>query len=900
MPLSPGVRLGAYEILRLIGAGGMGEVYRARDTRLDRIVAVKVLPEQFAADPDRRERFEREARAVAALNHPHICDLYDVGEATKPDSSTSSADTIRFLVMEHLDGQTLADRLVRGPLSFAEALRYAVEIADALDHAHQRGLIHRDLKPGNVMITKAGAKLLDFGLSKPHGLGVPTLATVSPEDLQLTAPGILLGTFPYMAPELLEGREADARTDVFALGAIVYEMVTGRRAFQARTVAGLIGAILHTDPPPLSTLQELTPPVLERLVARCLAKGPDSRWQSARDVMLELKWIEHEAQTDAPSPRHRKLGFALPAGVAVLVIASVAFTISYVRSPASVESSFRFALSAPDGLRLADVAIAGPVTISPDGRRVVFAAISPSGDQLLWVRPLDSLTAQPLTGTEGGAYPFWSPDSRSIGFFAQRKLRQVHIGGGPPQIICDALLPRGGTWSRDGVIIFSAGAGRELYRVSSQGGAVMDLPLDGFNEERYWPSFLPDGRHFLYFGRPQKFGIYVASLDSAGAKLLLSDYVSATYSPPGYLLGLRGSARGAPAGTLMAHSFDAGSLELSGEALPVVEEIQYYSGLAKGAFSVSENGTLVYSSSEKPKTQLIWFDRRGNQLGSLGGTVVYGQPSLSSDDKTVAVERVDPITHDEDLWLIDATRDVASRLTADPNIDFMPVLAPDATRVVFASARGTPPNLFHKVLSGSHTDEERLIRSTHNNQPTDWSPDGRLVVYASLNPRTQWDLWLLPMSAVDSDRKPVPLLETEFNEHLGRLSPNGRWLAYVSDESGTNEVYVRAFPKPETVRRISANGGSEPRWRGDGKELFFLAADQRLMGVIVESEAGFEIGTPAALFTIRTGSTRNNGYDVNYTVTRDGLRFLVSAVTEDVTPLRTKIVINWPAGLGGR
>jgi eukaryotic-like serine/threonine-protein kinase len=878
----------------------MGEVYQARDTRLDRIVAVKVLSEAFAADGDRRARFEHEARAVAALNHPHICDLHDVGEGMAPPGSTWSAGTIPFLVMEHLEGPTLAARLVGGPLSLTEALRYAQEIADALDHAHSRGLIHRDLKPGNVMLTKTGAKLLDFGLSKlQHAHGVPTLATVSAEDLQLTAPGMLLGTFPYMAPELLEGHEADARSDVFALGAMVYEMVTGQRAFQGRTAAVLIGAILHTEPPPLSALQKLAPPALERLVTRCLAKRPEHRWQSARDVMLELNWIrDDKAQQHAPSPRHRKFGVMLPAAVAILAIVSVAFTISGRAPPR--ESTLRLALPAPDGLRLADVATAGPVTISPDGRRVVFAAVGPSGTQTLWVRPLDALTAQSLNGTEGGAYPFWSPDSQSIGFFAQRKLKRVQIGGGRPQTIGEAVVPRGGTWSKDGVIIFSAAAGRQLFRLSSQGGAMMALPPDGFNDERNWPSFLPDGRHFLYFGRPQKFGIYAGSPDSGVAVLLLNDYVSATYSAPGYLLGVLGSARGAPGGTLMAHSFDARSLELSGEARAIAEEIQYYSAPGNGAFSASENGTLVYSTTENPKPRLVWFDRRGNQLGSLGGTAAYGQASLSPDDKMVGVQRVDPITHNEDLWLIDTTRDVASRLTTDPNIDFMPVLAPDATGVVFASARGAPPNLFHKLFSGSQTDGERLVQSTYNQQPTDWSRDGRFIIYAGLNPRSQWDLWLLPMSPNSADRKPAPLLQTEFNEHLGRLSPNGRWLAYVSDESGTNEVYVRAFPKSETVRRISANGGSEPRWRGDGKELFYLAADRTLRAVVVSEEAGFETGAPGALFTIRIASTRNSGYDVNYTVTRDGLRFLVSAVTEEWGRFRTTIVINWPAALSSR
>jgi len=894
--LKPGVRLGAYEVLRLIGAGGMGEVYEARDTRLDRIVAVKVLPQHFAADAARRERFEREARAIAALNHPHICNLHDVGEVASPESPASRPDAIRFLVMEHLEGQTLADRLVRGPLPLPELLRCAIEIADALDHAHRRGLVHRDLKPGNVMLTRTGAKLLDFGLSTVQPPpSVPALQTVSPQGAQLTADGTLLGTFPYMAPEQLEGREADVRSDMFAFGATVYEMVTGRRAFEGHTAASLIGAILHVSPPPLSGLQELVPPALERLVSRCLAKNPDDRWQSARDVTLELKWIaEHDALSVAHHQRHGKFRPFAMAALALLVVAAAAFTVAYIRRDSDALSTARFAFSPPDGLTLADIAIGGPVTISPDGQRLAFVATGPDGRQLLWVRPLESLTALALPGTDGGTYPFWSPDSRSIGFFAHRKLKRIQVSGGPPQTLCDGILPRGGTWSRSGTIVFSAGAGRQLYRVSSEGGVAMAVPADGLNEERHWPSFLPDGLHFLYFGRPQKHGIYVAALDSSDAKLLLTDYVSVAYSPPGYLLGLLGSSRGAPAGTLLAQAFDPIRFQVTGGPSPVAEEIRYYSGLGLGAFSVSGNGTIVYESIEKAAT-LIWFDRNGHQLASVGGSVPYGQPSLSSDEKTIAVERVDPVTQDQDLWLVETTREVVSRFTSNPNIDFMPVWAPDGSRVVFASARRAPPNLHQKAVSDARS-EELLVKSSFNSQPTDWSRDGRLVVYATLNPKTLWDLWLLPMSP-ETDRKPVPFLETEFNEHLGRFSPDGRWLAYVSDESGTNEVYARSFPKGGAIRRISMNGGSEPRWRGNGRELFYLAPDGNLMAVSVKSNASLETGAPTVLFKIRIGSTHNAGYDVNYTVTRDGQRFLVSTVSEHSNSGSTKIMLNWPAAL---
>jgi serine/threonine protein kinase/Tol biopolymer transport system component len=882
----------------------MGEVYKARDTRLDRIVAIKVLPAHFADDPDRRQRFEREARAVATLNHPNICDLHDVGEAAKPESTPSGPDSVRFLVMEHLEGQTLAERLVRGSLATPEVLRYAIEIIDALDHAHRRGLIHRDLKPGNIMLTGTGAKLLDFGVSKLQpSPGLPALATVSLHDVHITAEGAVLGTFPYMSPEQLEGREADVRSDIFAFGATVYEMATGRPAFQGTTAATLTGAILHTDPPPLSSLQPGAPPRLDRIISRCLAKDPDDRWQTARDLMLELKAIsKDDAISVADHRRRMKLGLVVSATLAFLAIAAaIIFTIGDGRLAPPDDTTVRLAFSPPDEVLLADLVIGGPVTISPDGHRLTFVATARDGRQLLWVRPLESLAARPLPGTDGGAHPFWSPDGQFVGFFAQRKLKKIHVSGGPSETICDAVLPRGGTWSTDGVIVFSAGGGRELYRVPAGGGAATPVPADGLNNERHWPSFLPDGRHFVYFGRPQKHGIYVAAIDSANARLLLNDYVGVAYAPPGYLLVLRGSTRGGPAGTLLAYPFDPARVQITGEPMPVAERIRYESGLARGAFTVSGNGTLVYGDSDRSTTQLTWFDRSGEALANVGGAAAFGQPSLSPDEKTVAVERVDPVTQDQDLWLIDTPRNTPSRFTSQPNnITFMPIWSPDGARIVFASARGTPPNLYYKASTGLGRDE-LLFKSTSNNQPTDWSRDGRFIVYAGMDPKTQWDLWLMPMSGADVERKPVPFLQTEFNEHLGRVSPDGRWIAYVSDESGTNEVYVQTFPVSGAKRRISTSGGNEPKWRSDGRELFYLAADGRLRAVGVREGPRLEIGSPTPLFKTRMGPTRNFGYDVNYTVTGDGQRFLISTLTEgSQSSPTTTVILNWHAALSRR
>jgi dipeptidyl aminopeptidase/acylaminoacyl peptidase len=633
-----------------------------------------------------------------------------------------------------------------------------------------------------------------------------------------------------------------------------------------------------------------------------MAKDPEDRWQTARDLTLELRSISEQDQSSvAPVRRSRRVVLVASATIAVLTIAAaVGITVRYgLRAPAD-ESTVRLAFSPPDGLTLADLVAGGPVTISPDGRRLAFVAAGRDGRHLLWVRPLESLSAQALPGTDGAAYPFWSPDDQSVGFFAQRKLKKIDVSGGPPQTLCDAVLPRGGTWNRTGDIVFSAGAGRHMYRVSAAGGAAVLLPDDGLNQERHWPSFLPDGQHYVYFGRPQKHGIYVGSIDSSPAKLLLSDYVSAAYAPPGYLLVLLGSSRGAPGGTLFAQAFDPSRLEVIGEPTYVAERIQYESGLARGAFSVSENGTLVYGTTGSATTQLMWFDRAGRALEAVGGSLPFGQPSLSPDEKTLAVELVDRVTQDQDIWLIDTTRNLPSRFTSHPNnITFMPVWSPDGARIVFAWARGTPPNLYQRTYSAGGGDE-LLLKSTSNSQPTDWSRDGRYVVYASLDPKTQWDLWSLPMLGSHAAQKPVSFLQTEFNEHLGRLSPDGRWLAYVSDESGTNEVYVATFPAGEGKTRISLNGGSEPRWDGQGKELFYLAPDKRLMAVTVNLGTKVQIGSTATLFKIHTGPTRNFGFDVNYSVTRDGQRFLISTAAEGFSAASTTIVLNWTATLNRR
>ena len=897
--------LGPYQLLGLLGAGGMGAVYKARDSRLDRIVAVKVLPERFAEDPTRRERFEREARAVAALNHPNICQLYDVGEA--PGAAAAAAQ--RFLVMEYLEGQSLEERLLAGPLPIAEAVASAIDLADALDHAHRRGLVHRDLKPANVMLTTAGAasasapqaKLLDFGISRLQApADLPALETVTEDRAPLTADGTVLGTYPYMSPEQLAGREADARSDIFAFGAVLYEMVTGQRAFQGTTAATLIGAILHSDPPPIASRQPLAPAALERIVARCLAKDPDNRWQTARDLVLELKWIaEHPASSPEPGRRAApSRGRAIrSAGMALAVAALILLALVYPRSEPADAPAVHLMFQPPKGVTLADPRLDGPVTISPDGRRLAFVTVGDDGRRRLWVRPIDSPHAVPLSGADGAAFPFWSPDSRFIGFFGQRKLKRVPAAGGVPQTLYDAIQPRGGAWGPDGTILFSAELGFQMYRGPADGGVATVVPPDGKNQERLWPSFLPDGRHFVYYGRPQNLGLFVGDLESTDTSQLLKDYVGGSYSSPGVLLALRGASEGADAPALLAQRFDPSTLQRRGEVFPIAEPVLYAAGLGRGAFSMSQTGTLVYANIEPSARRLTWFDRGGRVVAPLGGSDRYYAPALSPDGKTVVAARVDPDSGTPDLWAIDVARGISPRLTYDDREDFVAVWSPDGSSIVFAAqSPGTPPNLFQKAIREGGR-EEQLVKSRFNDQPNDWSPDGRFVVFARRDPQTQWDLWRLSMV----DRTEKPFLRSPANEHLAEFSPDGTRVAYVSDESGTNEVYVDAFPGAGAREQISTRGGSQPRWRGDGRELFYIAPDGHLMSVAVNAGARFEPAVPLPLFLPRIVDlygAENNGYARNYDASRDGQRFLISTSGDEPSAIpTTTVLLNWFARL---
>jgi serine/threonine protein kinase/dipeptidyl aminopeptidase/acylaminoacyl peptidase len=883
MPLENGQPLGPYEILSLIGAGGMGEVYKARDPRLGRTVAIKVLP-SGTAEAGWKQRFEREAQAIASLNHPHICVVYDVGRH----------EGIDFLVMEFLEGETLADRIAKGPIPFDQLLTYAIQIADALDKAHRNGVTHRDLKPANIMITKSGVKLLDFGLAKTQASGASsspaaalTLATLVTAAQPLTMQGAILGTIQYMSPEQLEGREADARSDIFAFGAVLYEMATSRRAFEGKTQVSVIAAILEHEPPPVSASQPVTPPMFDDVLRICLAKNPDERWQAAADLVHELKLLGRYGKPPASSAKgagSRERIAWVSATIAAALVAAAA-TVVLRRPVAPAKASFEVPTKS-SGSQFA---------LSPDGKNLLSRSVE-DGVGRIWVRPIERLIGNTLKGTEGALYPFWSADGRHIGFFADGKLKTVDLLGAPPVSLADAVAPLGGAWSRDGVILFAA-ADRPLFKIASSGGPTVQVTeLDKYRGETFhsFPTFLPDGQHFLYLGassKPQESGIYVGSLTSKDTKRLVASAAKAEFAAPGLLLFLREAM-------LMAQPFNPSRLELSGASFQVAEQVAWNETTGIGGFTVSQNGALAYRPGGIAQgRQLIWVDRNGKAAGTVGSPALYENPRLSPDGKHVAVQRPEG---GGDIWIFDLERGNSTRFTFDPASDNDPVWSPDGTRIAFVSNRdGGVFNLYQKNSSGTGEDE-LLLKTANNKLIDDWSPDGRYILYEEEDPKTKTDLWILPTFG---DRKPVRFLATLFNERGASFSPDGHWIAYQSDESGGKQVYVQSFPVAGGKWQVSVGNRqySYPRWRSDGKELFHDASGQLMSVDLTGTVAGgeFKAATPRPLFFGLQDLSPHN-----YDLSPDGSRFLlvtgrdfVTATGQSPIGLPLVVVLNWQSGL---
>jgi serine/threonine protein kinase/Tol biopolymer transport system component len=863
----------------------MGEVYKARDTRLDRTVAIKVLSAHLADRADLRERFDREARTIAGLNHPHICTLFDIGHQDGTD----------YLVMEYLEGETLADRLKKGPLPMEQVLQYAIEISDALDKAHRNGITHRDLKPLNIMLTKSGTKLLDFGLAKLQQESKPATPFSELPTIQggETAEGTILGTLQYMAPEQVEARPVDARTDIFAFGAVVYEMATGKKAFEGRSQASLIAKILETDPPPISSLQPVTPPALDRLVKKCMAKEPEKRWQAASDVCDELKWIAEQGQGPqaalpvgggiAKSGVREHLGW-LVAAIAILVVVALAAAVFYFRRPSAELKVVHFTVAPPEKQNLPLNGL-GPnfFSVSPDGSKVAFVGYDATGHSQLWLRDFDSPTAQPLSGTEVAWAPFWSPDSRFIAFTAGSSLKKVPATGGPAETIAASPADYGGTWNRDGVILFSTGPGSAILRVPSAGGSPTPVTtLDASQQALWhtWPYFLPDGKHFLYTiiaSNSQNSGIYVGSLDSKDTKLVLKAHSSPLYAPQGYLLFNR-------VGTLLAQPFDADRLELKGDAIPIAEGVQFNAANAKAAVTVSANGVLAYRLvPTAAQTKLVWVDRKGLEQPLDAPPHAYRNPRLSPDGQRVAVT-IDELGTQE--WLLDTKRGTLTRLTFEGSYNGALAWTPDGKRIAFGSDRAGQRNLFWQLADGSGG-TERLATSDRSQIAGSWSPDGQTLAFEQTNPGTGYDILVYRLG----DRKVETFLQTQFNEIAPRFSPDGRWLAYASDESGRTEVYVQPYPGPGGKWQISTEGGTEPVWARNG-ELFYRSRD-KMMAVETNTKANFSADTPKVLFE---GHYASYNTMPAYDVTPDGQRFLMAKAAEQ-TSQEINIVLNWTAEL---
>lgn len=880
MALTPGTKLGPYEIQSPLGAGGMGEVYRASDTRLDRSVAIKVLASHLSSSPEFKQRMEREARAISALNHAHICQLYDLG----------SQNGTAYLVMEFLEGETLAERLRRGPLALNDALRIGMDIAEALNAAHRQGIVHRDLKPGNIMLTKSGAKLMDFGLAKPLGVAqgtssasppsfTATATMSSPSPLSpLTTTGSIVGTVQYMSPEQIEGKEADARSDIFALGAVLYETASGKRPFEGKSQISLASSILEKDPEPITSINPKIPVAFSQVLSTCLEKNPDQRFQSAHDLNLQLGWISAEKTSAAPglppAGLSRRRLFALTAAIlAALVLGAVAGL--FLFRSAQPARTMRTVINPPpkNSINLMGD-FAGPPVLSPDGTSLAFAASDPNGKTMLWVRPMDSLEARMLPDTDGAIFPFWSPDGTSLGFFADNKLKIIDLNSSSAQVIADAPFGRGGAWSQDGVILFSPNTQAPLMRVNASGGTpVAATKIDPARHTSHrWPFFLPDGKHFLYLAihhDPSKAAnntLYYASLDGSENRALFRSESNAIYDN-GYLLFARGEQ-------LMAQSFDAGSGKLGGTPKVIAKAIANDVSTWHMDASASDNGLLVLGSGGSADWQLVWLDRTGKQIATVADMFPnLGWARLSPQGDRVALQMDNA---QADIWVLDLARGVRTRLTFGPVSNQSPVWSPDAKWIAYASGRNGHSEIYRKHSDGSGV-EEQLLTDNQVLVTDDWSRDGKYIIYSKGAAGSNGEIWALPLEGGGKPFLVSPQAATFSYTSNACLSPDGRWIAYASYESGSSEVYVSSFMGGQGKWQISSNGGTQTHWSSDGKQLYFMDITFNLYSVSVkEVDNALQFGAPQRLI----GTNSYSAPQVFYDVSPDGKKILIDHVSQ--------------------
>ncbi len=887
---------GRFTLLACIGRGGMGEVYQAHDEVLDRTVAIKILRGHLASRPDLRARFEREAKAVSALQHGNICVLYDVGKDADMD----------FLVMEYLDGETLAERLAKKALSLDESLHIGIDVASALAAAHARGILHRDVKPSNIMLTKAGTKLMDFGLARMAPTRRAMGGALSPtESMPLTREGMIMGTLQYMAPEQFAEKEGDERSDLFALGAVLYEMTTGRKAFEASSEADLIAAILKDEPPSMTSLEPLAPPALDYLIRTCLAKKPEERWQTAHDIVLQLKWMARP-ESPMPSPTNsssrkgwQRRGWVIATSrwltiAGWLLAAFGLFAVLYFHEPpVTARDALRFEIFPPDQSKF------GPYfALSPNGRHLAFTATGADGRERLWVRDMDALESRLLAGSEGASNPFWSPDDRFLGYADGRRLKKIDASGGPPQVLCEMAHSVGpGSWNANGTIIFGTTEIGPLWRVSVAGGSAVPVTrADSLRLETHMaPAFLPDGRHFIYFKQlslTQERGIYVGSLDALPrdqpSGRLLDTQSPAVYAPSLTPGGQRARMLFLRDRTLMAQELDTKHMKLVGDPVRIAEQIGSYAQHT-GMFTASANGILAYRiGGSSLDAQLTWYDRQGKTLGTVGEPgALRGAPAISPDGRYVLTSRLDAQTGFWDVWALNLENGNAHRLTFDSKNNLFPVWSPDGARIAFSSDREGTIRIYQKSFKDA-TIDEALDRSDIVKAPLAWARSGRYLIEQVNDSKTGYDIWVLP---IFGNHKAYPYLRSDYNERDGKLSPNGLLLAYMSDETNRNEIYVETFPEPNGKWQVSTNGGRLPVWSAGGEELFFIGSDQRMMAVEVKGaggiQAAFEAGVPRPLFHTHL-EDNNPGFDVS-----NNGRFLLPSRVEQTLTAPITVVVNW-------